>query len=113
MHEMIYAFLYQYACHECATTKENTSNHGRAFQILAKAIEEQCPRLLGLQFELGRMDGIIADTEDEDETLRNSPSAHDLEMYGFMDPSGYSDMADLVGHISAEEVHNDSGSKDK
>jgi hypothetical protein len=89
VHELIHAFLDSLGCSKCASNHENMSNHGRAFQILAKAIEEQAPRLIGLQLNLGRLDGMMVDMEEEEEK-RNVPSVHDLEVYGFIDPPAVS-----------------------
>jgi hypothetical protein len=63
---------------------------GRGFQLLAKAIEEQAPRLLGLDVDLMRQDADWADMSAEGKSIdRNKPqgpSAHDMEMYGFLAP---------------------------
>jgi hypothetical protein len=48
------------------------------------AIEKESPRLLGLDLDLGRMDGILNDMKDV-ETGFNHPSVHDLEVYGFVE----------------------------
>jgi hypothetical protein len=65
------------------------SNHGGAFQTLAKAIEEQAARLIGLQLNLGRLNGMMVDMEEEGEK-RSVPSVHDLEVYRFIDPPAVS-----------------------
>jgi hypothetical protein len=89
VHELIHAFLDSLGCCKCASDHENMSNHGGAFQTLAKAIEEQAPRLIGLQLNLGRLNGMMVDMEEEGEK-RNVPSVHDLEVYGFIDPPAVS-----------------------
>ncbi|KAF1937663.1 hypothetical protein EJ02DRAFT_49275 [Clathrospora elynae] len=86
LHELIHAYLGQFGCEECRTYKENMSDHGRAFQILAKAIEEQSLRLLGLELNLGRLDGMVADMKNGEG--RNVPSVHDSEVYGFLERLG-------------------------
>jgi hypothetical protein len=65
VHELIHAFLDSLGCCKCASDHENMSNHGGAFQTLAKTIEEQAPRLIGLQLNLGRLNGMMVDMEEE------------------------------------------------
>jgi len=67
LHEMIHAFLELYACYPAASGCNNdackilslqnrgATGHGRAWQYLAKAIEDASPRLLpGIEIWLGR-----------------------------------------------------------
>jgi hypothetical protein len=84
MHELIHAVLRKLACSDCVIRIDNLSAHGRAFQRLAMAIEKESPRLLGLDLDLGRMDGVLNDMKDV-ETGFNHPSVHDLEVYGFVE----------------------------
>jgi hypothetical protein len=84
--ECIHAFLDQYACLRCVGIAENHYNHiwhGRAWHLIAKAIEEQSLRLIGTEVDLGRLDSLYAETTNSEEEGRHS--AHDLKRYGFLD----------------------------
>ena len=74
LHEMCHAFLMQYSCcmgiscgsEKCRRlyqTNGGVAGHGRAWQYLAKAIEDEAPRLLGWnRVCLGRRDMICMTT---------------------------------------------------
>lgn len=56
LHEMIHGFLFQYACEPCTASADNVKNHGghgRAWQLIAKAVEDEASRLLGTEVDLG------------------------------------------------------------
>ncbi|KXT05606.1 hypothetical protein AC578_5618 [Pseudocercospora eumusae] len=74
LHEMVHAFLSRYTCYpwhtvECASGRcgqsyrvhVGVSGHGRAFHYIAKAIEDDSFRLLGLQLPLGRGYGSVTE----------------------------------------------------
>lgn len=85
LHEMVHAFLAQNSCKakqaehsvgckQLQDVNRGSLGHGRAFQWLARAIEEVAGRQLGLYVEVG-------DTSSLDREIRDShihPSAHDL-----------------------------------
>jgi len=79
LHELLHIFVVQYMCDYC-TRWENRLSHGRAWQRIAKAIEEQSLRLLGVEVDIGRLDAMLADRREWEDT-RNS--LHDLESWGF------------------------------
>ena len=102
LHEMIHAFLSEYACIACATTQQNISDdfsngHGRAWHRLAASIEKAATELLECgELDLGRLMALnryyaptytagIRDPLDriETETAYN-PSFHDLQEFGFL-----------------------------
>jgi hypothetical protein len=60
--------------------------HGRGFQLIAKAIEENALVLLGMSIELGRLDGIKIDKYMDPPDPLRGPSVHDMEIYGFLPP---------------------------
>jgi hypothetical protein len=76
LHEMLHAFLNQYICQRCVVYGTNGCDHGRAWQIIAKGIEEQSLRLLGVEVDLGRLDSMWADRR----AKRGEVSTHDLEV---------------------------------
>ena len=114
LHELIHCFLFQYACEHCEVYKRYEGDHGRGFQLIAKAIEEQAPRLLGFAVDLGRLDSIKADmapNEWEQPTL--GASAHDMEVYGFLKPLQRRGMGSLGRHRTVrwtDEIFDDSSS---
>ncbi|KAF2638268.1 hypothetical protein P280DRAFT_79827 [Massarina eburnea CBS 473.64] len=83
MHDLIRVFLSQHACPDCKWAwKENVNirGRGRAWQVMAKGIEEAGPKLLGVRdIGLRRLACLVADVEDEVEKV----SRHDLEVYGY------------------------------
>jgi hypothetical protein len=81
LHEMTQAFLGLYKCIECFTADENACAHGRAWQVVAKAIEEQSLRLLGVEVSLGRLDAVFADRKEQ----KGRWTIHGLEVCGFID----------------------------
>lgn len=84
LHEMLYVFLTQYACQHCLT-RENWASHGRAWQRIAKKIEEQSLGLLGIEADMGRLTSFLVDWE-EDDGLR--VSLCDVEACGFWERLG-------------------------
>ncbi len=83
VHELIHAMLERVCCRGCVASKDNLAPHGRAFQRLAEAVEEECLRLMGLKLDLARMNGVWSDMVD-DINGANFPSLHDLKAYGFV-----------------------------
>jgi len=79
LHEMLHAYLTQHACMECHLGMVNGghSGHGRAWQLVAKAIEEQSLRLLNIEVDLNRLRSLERNSKDK-------TSIHDLEVYGFI-----------------------------
>ncbi|KAF2032979.1 hypothetical protein EK21DRAFT_109434 [Setomelanomma holmii] len=59
--------------------------HGRGFHLIAKAIEEQSQRPLGLRVFPGRMTRIIAESAMRPNTKDFHPSVDDMEVYGFLE----------------------------
>jgi hypothetical protein len=92
LHEMVHCYIAQHACKKCEVKRryQNHGEHGCGFQLVAKAIEDQALRLLGLDVDLGRLDSLLDDREESQgrgqEGFRDS--AHDVEVYGFLEPLG-------------------------
>lgn len=82
LHELLHAFLDQYACKSCKAAKHNTGGHNRPWQRIAKAIEEESWKLLGVDVDLERLTAMRNDVLNKE--LR--PSIHDLEEWGFLEP---------------------------
>lgn len=64
VHELIHAFLSQHACTQCRVYKAyeaDGAGHGRGFQLIAKAIEENALMLLGLSIDIGRLGDLLRD----------------------------------------------------
>lgn len=82
LHEVLHAFLTKYGCRQCQTRtpKQGQDNHARAFMLIAKAIEEQSIRLLGVNVDINRL------TSWSLRGGQDGTSIHDLERYGFIDP---------------------------
>jgi hypothetical protein len=56
LHELLHAFLLRHTCRRCPLVENfGWNGHGRAWQLLAKAIEEQSMRLIGMNVDLGRL----------------------------------------------------------
>jgi hypothetical protein len=84
---MIHGFLFQYACELCTASADNVKNHGghgRAWQLIAKAVEDEASRLLGTEVDLGRLDSLYTQPVREQD-VKGMHSLHDLEVYGFLD----------------------------
>jgi hypothetical protein len=79
LHEMLHAFLDQFSCIHCRTYPES-KEHGRAWQLVARAIEEQSLRLLGAEVYLGRLAAFFADRKAGTEY---KPSIHDFDVVRF------------------------------
>jgi hypothetical protein len=81
LHEMCHAFLKAYACRSCPMhdTCVGPSGHGRAWQVLAKKMEEVAGVVLGARVDMGRFPSLLRDVEGHGRL----PSAHDLEVYGW------------------------------
>jgi hypothetical protein len=92
LHELIHAFLSELPCTYCPTAPENLGSrkngHGRAWLLLARAIEKEAPRILGLSGEtcLGRLDALT--TFWMGDGLPDDAGSHDLERYGFWSSAG-------------------------
>ena len=84
LHEMLHVFLDQYACPRCVT-RENWASHGRAWQRIAKKIEEQSLGLLGIETDIGRLTSFLADWEDDGLRV----SLCDVEACGFWERPEY------------------------
>jgi len=84
LHEMLHIFLNQYMCDECGP-RENRASHGRAWQRIARKIEEQSLRLLGIEADVNRLTSFINDWEDE----RLDVSTCDLQDWGFWERPEY------------------------
>jgi hypothetical protein len=55
LHETLHVYLLQFACRQCPTFNvnvHNTEEHGRAFQLLASALEDVVVRLLGWKLHI-------------------------------------------------------------
>lgn len=79
LHEAIHALLQQYACRSCPAYDINVCNaggHGRAFMIVATALEGACERLLGHKIDIGVCWSWRANWR----YMRHLPSIHDLRM---------------------------------
>jgi hypothetical protein len=81
LHEAIHVFQTYYGCSLCRTAIEDdyAAGHGWVFNIIGAAIEEACPRLLGIPVDLGRFQSLVAGWE----TVDKLPSACDLEGFEF------------------------------
>jgi hypothetical protein len=83
LHETIHAFLIQFACKSCPThivNVENADGHGRAFQMLASALERVVLDLFGLEMHL-------ADVHDFTENwgkVRQVPSLCDAQGWNWL-----------------------------
>jgi hypothetical protein len=84
LHEILHIFLDQFACRRCIIW-ENWDNHGRAWQRIAKAIEEQSLRLLGIDVNIGRLTALLCDKQKYG-AESFCPSLHDLEAWSFWEP---------------------------
>jgi hypothetical protein len=82
IHELLHGFLEQYACHRCYIN--NYCCHSRAWQRIAKAIEEESVRLLGVEVDLNRLMSMLYDRDNhhKDQTI------HDVEACGFLESLG-------------------------
>ncbi|KAF1955160.1 hypothetical protein CC80DRAFT_88538 [Byssothecium circinans] len=75
----------------------NAKGRGRAWHMIAKAIEEVGPGLLGVrEIGLRRLACLVADVEDGVE----KPSRHDLQVYGF---AGMPDAAEVGDSVEDDE----------
>jgi hypothetical protein len=86
LHEMIHGYLESFGCKDCTTAAENmgtaTGGHGRAWHLLATAIEKAAPNLLEIDdgaTDLGRLQEMQGYYSQE-----TAPSIHDVERYGFL-----------------------------
>lgn len=89
LHELVHCFLHQFSCTDCLTHRKYQGvSHGRGFQLLAKAIEHQAPRLLGTSLDLARLSSVWADMNVDDNFVDHAkpkgPSACDMEVCGFL-----------------------------
>jgi hypothetical protein len=87
---MVHCYIAQHACKKCEVKRRylDHGEHGRGFQLVTKAIEDQALRLLGLDVDLGRLDSLLAVREEAQGEGQGScrDSAHDMEVYGFLEP---------------------------
>jgi hypothetical protein len=81
IHEAVHVYIEHWACCHCESYAKNNGGdgHGRAWQLLAKKIEESISELLDLPIHLDRSDSLINHLRDG----QNPPSRHDLSTYGF------------------------------
>ncbi|KAI4610644.1 hypothetical protein J4E83_008258 [Alternaria metachromatica] len=86
LHEMLHIFLDQHMCELCGTP-ENRSSHGRAWQRIARKIEEQSLRLLGIEADVNRLSSFMNDWQDYD--TRENVSICDLQDWGFWERPEY------------------------
>jgi hypothetical protein len=101
LHEMLHAFVSEWACKECYLAVDNAGSdfgggHGRAWFRIAKALDEVAPRLLGCpEVDLGVFSEIqnwFSNVARRDALARWMPvpacmyllSIHDLETYGVL-----------------------------
>jgi hypothetical protein len=73
LHELLHGFLMQYACHQCHV--DNHCCHGRAWQRIAKAIEEESLRLLDVEVDFDRLGSLLCD---RDSNTHQDQSIHDV-----------------------------------
>jgi hypothetical protein len=76
-------FCSSITCQRFVAYYTNGYYHSRAWQVVAKAIEEQSLRLLGVEVDLMRIESMYADRK-----ARGEVSVHNLEVCGFIDPIG-------------------------
>ncbi|KAF2006575.1 hypothetical protein P154DRAFT_529616 [Amniculicola lignicola CBS 123094] len=79
IHELTHALIEQFACSDCGTYKENAASHGRAWQLLSRAIEKVASKLLLSEIGSRRFKGLMGDIE----LGFRVPSAHDVEIHDF------------------------------
>jgi hypothetical protein len=89
LHELLHAFLDEFSCRRCPSYFEDLGHagHGRAWQLVAKAIEEQTLRLLGTEVYLGRLAAYTMHRQPANQRAPKSytPSVHDLVSFGFLE----------------------------
>jgi hypothetical protein len=80
LHEMCHAFLKAYACRSCPMHDAcvGPRGHGRAWQMLAKKMEQVATVVLGGAVDMGRFPSLLRDCEGNGRL----PSVHDLEVFG-------------------------------
>lgn len=80
IHEMCHAFLKAYSCRSCSMHQacDGATGHGRAWQLLAKKLEEAACVVLGSRADLGRGPSLLREVA----CSGRLPSCHDLETYG-------------------------------
>ncbi|KAF2820615.1 hypothetical protein CC86DRAFT_411911 [Ophiobolus disseminans] len=100
LHEILHAFLYEFACADCITAPDNIGgkgiqNHGRAWHRLAQALDQYAPKLLELpDIDLSRLVTLRNWVERSQEARAEGagpndgrvwkPSIHDLHNLGFV-----------------------------
>jgi hypothetical protein len=89
LHELLHAFLDELSYRQCPNYFEDLGHagHGRAWQLVAKAIEEQSLRLLGTEVYLGRLAAHTMHLQPANQRASKSytPSVHDLVAFGFLE----------------------------
>lgn len=91
LHEAIHALPERFARRSCPTYRTNVENaggHGRAFMIIATAMEEACERLLGQRIDLNKEYDWLSNWDE----VESSPSLHDLSEWKFRETSGDEEM---------------------
>ncbi|KAG9188201.1 hypothetical protein G6011_02124 [Alternaria panax] len=80
LHEMCHAFLKAYTCRSCPMHDSciGPLGHGRAWQMLARKIEQVAAVVLGGAVDMGRFPSLLRDCEGSGRL----PSVHDLEVFG-------------------------------
>ncbi|USP79285.1 hypothetical protein yc1106_06559 [Curvularia clavata] len=81
IHEMCHAFLKAYSCRSCAMHEacDGATGHGRAWQLLAKKLEEAACVVFGGDVDLGRGPSLLREVA----LSGRLPSCHDVDVYGF------------------------------
>lgn len=86
LHELIHCFLTQLTCRDCEVYRGyRGGGHGRGFQLIAEAIEENALALFGVGADIGRLNSILADIEGPPPEELRGPSVHDMQIHGFLD----------------------------
>ncbi|KAF2182502.1 hypothetical protein K469DRAFT_223309 [Zopfia rhizophila CBS 207.26] len=80
LHELVHTFLCHFPCTSGRTYEVHADyDHGRALQLIVRAIGNVTPQLHSQHVDLGRLTSLCYDLENR----RELPSNHDLELYGF------------------------------
>ena len=78
-HKLLHDFVMQFACFRCNT--DNHCCHGRAWQRITKATEEESLRMLGVEVILDRLTGMLCDREND----HQGQGFNDVEAWGFLE----------------------------
>jgi hypothetical protein len=83
LHEIIHVYLLQFACRHCPTDDVNVGNadnHGRAFQILASALEDVVFKSLGWKLRIAT----LCEFSEHWEDVRHMPSMCDARRWNWL-----------------------------